>query len=200
MGATTEDTQREITRLRADATAALEELQRRVRGGVQAVASGEARAAGQRARERLVERAAETPGLAGLAATTVVAAAGYGFYRLVGRWRARRTPRGRLERRVREVGDQVKGRIEDSRQQVERARRRGLLLKVGGEADGGVRVTDAGGAPPAREKGSRSDVLKKLLWAGLLAIFMAGSGVLARRLAGDVWRATVREEPPTQRG
>jgi hypothetical protein len=43
MGATPADTEREITRLRGDMTAAIEEIERRVRGGLRGVARAEGR-------------------------------------------------------------------------------------------------------------------------------------------------------------
>ena len=42
-------------------------------------------------------------------------------------------------------------------------------------------------------------MIKKLVWAGLLSIFMAVGSVLARRIADVVWRAMVREDPPTEK-
>ncbi len=195
-----EDTQRQIEGLRADATATLGELERRLRGGVQGVAGGEARITATRAREQLVDRTTENPGLLAVAGTVAVAAVGYGIYALLGRRRESRKPRNRLKKRVRETREEFRERVEETRQQVEQARRRGLVLKVGGEDEEGVVVTDAKGRPlTAKQKGSRGSVLKKLIWAALLSIFMAGASVLARRIAGEVWKATLREEPPTSR-
>ncbi len=198
MGATAEDTGREIAGLRDDATAAFQEIQRRFGGGVQGIAAGDARVAGLRAGEDLARRAAESSRLTGVAGTVAVAGVAYGIYRLVARWRESRRPKHRLKQRAGEARAEIEERLQEGREQVEQLRRRGLVLKVGGETDG-IHITDARGQPLAREKGSRSDVVKKLLWAAMLALFMAGSGVLARRLAGDVWRATIREEPPTQK-
>jgi hypothetical protein len=42
-------------------------------------------------------------------------------------------------------------------------------------------------------------VIKKFIWAALLSIFMALGSVLARRVAEQVWQATVHEEPPTEK-
>ncbi len=201
MAAKPEDTQHQIEGLRADATATVDELQRRLRGGVQGVAGGDARAVTLRAREELVGRTSAQPGLLAVAGTVVIAAVGYGIYALVDRRRQSQKPQNRLRRRVRETGEDVKERVEETRQQVERARRRGLVLKVGGEDESGVEITDAKGRPlgAGKKKGSRGNVLKKLIWAAMLSIFMAGASVLARRAAGGVWRATLREEPPTSR-
>ena len=62
-----------------------------------------------------------------------------------------------------------------------------------------MRVVDARLEPPANKKRGRSPVIKKFIWAALLSIFMALGSVLARRVADTVWRATVREEPPTSK-
>src|SRR6266542_2040597 len=83
--------------------------------------------------------------------------------------------------------------------QIERAKPRGLLLKVEPEDGGYMRVTDARLDVPAAKNKGRQDVIKKLLWAGFLSVFMAVSSVLARRVAGTVWKVTVREDPPTEK-
>jgi hypothetical protein len=62
-----------------------------------------------------------------------------------------------------------------------------------------MRVLDARYEGPGSKGRGRREVIKKLVWAGFLSVFMAVSSVLARRVAGSVWRATVREDPPTQR-
>ena len=46
MGATPEDTEREIVRLRGDMSAAVEEVEHRLRGGMRSVATAEARISG----------------------------------------------------------------------------------------------------------------------------------------------------------
>jgi hypothetical protein len=40
------------------------------------------------------------------------------------------------------------------------------------------------------------DVVKRLMWSGLLAGFGALSGVVAQRAAALVWRRIFAEEPP----
>ena len=41
-----------------------------------------------------------------------------------------------------------------------------------------------------------SDVVKRLMWSGLLAGLSALSGVVAQRVAIQVWRRIFDEEPP----
>jgi hypothetical protein len=41
-----------------------------------------------------------------------------------------------------------------------------------------------------------SDVVKRLMWSGLLAGLSALSGVVAQRVAVQVWRRMFDEEPP----
>jgi hypothetical protein len=40
--------------------------------------------------------------------------------------------------------------------------------------------------------------MKRLLWAVLVAMMMAGAGLLARRLSATIWRTAVGEGPPTE--
>ena len=78
MGATPADTQREITRLRGDMTAALDEMQRRFRGGVRSVATTEARLASGRATESAVQQARDNARLVGVGVVLVGGALTYG--------------------------------------------------------------------------------------------------------------------------
>jgi hypothetical protein len=206
MGATPADTEREINRLRGDMTAALEEVERRLRGGMRGIAGAEARISSGRASQAAfarVERARDNPTLLGVAGVVVVGAVGYGIFAAIRGSRARNTPASRLKRGVKQVrtelGERVEEGVELSLRQLERARPRGLLLKLDPEDGGYMRVVDARVDVPAVKNKGRQDVIKKLVWAGLLSVFMAVGSVLARRLAGTVWQATVREEPPTQK-
>ncbi|MGI9145017.1 MAG: hypothetical protein ACR2IK_00455 [Chloroflexota bacterium] len=207
MGATPADTEREITRLRGDMTAAVGEIERRVRRGVRGVASGEARVTSARAREDVVERVRDNPTLLGVAGVVVTGAVAYGAYALVNTLRERRKPQNRLRRGVRNVRDELSGRVErlgegvdDSRRQIGSAWQRGLVLKLDPEDGGYVRVSDAR-LEPLKKKARRgqSTVIKKFVWAGLLSVFMALGSVVARRVADNVWRAMVREDPPSEK-
>ncbi len=203
MGATPADTEREIGRLRGDMTDALAELQRRLEGGVRGIAGAEARISTARTQRQLTAQARDNPTLLGVAGVVVVGAIGYGIYAAVKRSREQAKPQNRLKRGVAELTERVEGGVELSRRQlerqIERAKPRGLLLKVEPEDGGYMRVTDARLDVPAAKNKGRQDVIKKLLWAGFLSVFMAVSSVLARRVAGTVWKVTVREDPPTEK-
>src|ERR1700730_935371 len=107
MGATPADTQGEITRLRGDMTAALEEVERRVRGGLRGVARAEARLTAERAREDVADLGRDNPTLLGVAGVVAAGAVAYGAYALVHNLRERRKPQNRLKRGVQTVRDDV---------------------------------------------------------------------------------------------
>jgi len=183
-------------------TAALDELRRRIGGGVRGIAGAEARISTTRAQQQLTEQARDNPTLLGVAGVVIVGAVAYGIYAAIRNARERNKPRSRLKRGVKQVREELEEGVEVSRRQLERqlerARPRGVLLKVEPENSGYMRVTEARLDVPTKDKG-RSDVIKKLLWAAFLSIFMAAGSVLARRAAGSVWKATVREDPPSVR-
>jgi hypothetical protein len=187
-------------------TAALQEVERRLRGGLRGIAGAEARVTSGRASQEAfarVERARDNPTLLGVVGVVLVGAVGYGIFAAIKGARARNTPTNRLKRGVQQVRDELSERVEEgvevSLRQLERARPRGLLLKLDPEGGGYMRVVDARLDVPAVKSKGRQDVIKKLVWAGLLSVFMAVGSVLARRVAGTVWKATVREDPPTQK-
>jgi hypothetical protein len=188
-------------------TAALEELEGRLRGGLRSVAKTEARITTGRATEEAVERARSSPTLLGVAGVVAAGAVAYGVFALINGRRERNKPQNRLKRGVKQVrgelaetAERVAERLEESRRQLERGLLpSGVLVKLEPEDGGYVRVVDARLEPPANKKRGRSPVIKKFIWAALLSIFMALGSVLARRVADTVWRATVREEPPTSK-
>ena len=205
MGATPADTQGEINRLRGDMTAALEEVERRVRGGLRGVARAEAAFSAVRAREDVAEQARQNPTVLGVAGVVAAGALAYGAYALVNNLRERRKPRNRLRRGVQNVRDDVSERmerlgegVEESRRQLEGLFQSGLQLKLEPEDGGYVRISDAR-LEPLRKKRGRSTVIKKFVWAALLSVFMALGSVLAQRVASRVWRAMVHEDPPTKK-
>jgi hypothetical protein len=201
MGAKPEDTERQITQLRGDMSAALEEVERRLRGGLRGVATAEARISGVRAGQDVVAQARENPTALGIAGVVAAGAVAYGAYALVSGLRARNAPRNRLRRGVKQVRGEVSERVsgaEGALRQLERSLVRSVLLKLEPEHGGYVRVSDARLEPPNKKRG-QSKVIKRLIWAALLSIFMALASVLARRVADTVWRATVHEEPPTEK-
>jgi hypothetical protein len=205
MGATPEDTEREIAHLRGDMLAAIEEVERRFRGGVRGVATAEARITSLRAGEEAINRARQNPTLLGVAGVVVAGAVAYGAYALISGMRERQKPQNRLRRGVshvrEELSERVQEGVESSRRQLERALPRGVLLKLEPESGGYMRVSDARLEPPAdiSKKRGQSRVTKKLFWAAFLSVFMAVGSVVARRIADSAWRAMVREEPPTEK-
>src|SRR4051794_17788347 len=103
MGANPADTHREITRLRGDINAALDEVDRRVRGGVRGVMGAEAPIPSPRTGEQVIPRARENPPLLGVAGVVVAGALAYGGYNLLRRIQERSTPQNRLRRGVSQV-------------------------------------------------------------------------------------------------
>jgi len=202
MASTSADTHLEINHLRGDMNAALDEMQRRFRGGLRTVASTEARVTSDRTRHDLTLRAKRNPAVVAGVGLVVVGAVGFAAYRTIAGIRERQKPQYRLLRGVDMARAGLFGRVTEvgdlSRRQLEQHQRQ-LLLKLDRDHAGYMRVSDARlEAVPSKSK-ERSDVIKKLVWAGLLSVIMAASSVLARRVAGRVWQATVREEPPVQR-
>jgi hypothetical protein len=183
-------------------TAAIDEVERRVRGGLRGVAATEARISTVRASEDVVSRARENPTLLGVAGVVAVGAVAYGAYALINGLRQRNTPQSRLKRGVSQVREELSERVsegvERSRRQLERSLPQGILLKLDPEDGGYVRVSDARLEPPKKKRG-QSTVIKKLVWGVLLSIFMAVGSVLARRVADQVWQMMVHEEPPTEK-
>lgn len=205
MGAKPEDTQREIDRLRGDMTAAVEEVERRLRGGLRGIATAEARVTTARAGEDVVARARENPTLLGVAGVVVAGAIAYGTYSAIHGLRERSKPQNRLKRGVSQVRAELSERVSEgvqtSRRQLERALPQGVLLKLEPEDGGYMRVSDARLEPPAqiRKKRGQSKVIKRFVWAAFLSVFMAVGSVLARRVADSAWRAMVREAPPSEK-
>jgi hypothetical protein len=205
MAATPEDTEREIVRLRGDMSAAVEEVERRLRGGLRGVAQAEARVTTLRAGEEVIGRARENPTLLGVAGVVAAGAIAYGAYAVINGMRERRKPQNRLKRGVSQVRAELSERVSEgvqtSRRQLERALPQGILLKLEPEDGGYMRVSDARLEPPpeTKKKRGQSKVIKRFVWAAFLSVFMAVASVLARRVADTAWRAMVHEEPPTEK-
>ena len=103
-----------------------------------------------------------------------------------------------MKRGVQHVREELTERAEESRRQLEQSLPRGVLLKLEPEDGGYVRVSDAR-LEPSKKKRGQSTLIKKLIWAALLSIFMAVGSVLARRVAEAAWKSMVHEEPPTEK-
>jgi hypothetical protein len=112
-------------------------------------------------------------------------------------------PQNVIRRRVKDVRAELRGRlgegVQASKRQLERAKQTSLLVKVEPADSGLMRIMEAHIEGPVNKSKERQDVIKKLVWAGLLSVFMALSSVLARRVAGTVWKAMLQEEPPTRK-
>src|ERR671932_262546 len=130
MGETPADTEREITRLRGDMSAALDELERRVRGGVRVVAT---------------------------VAAGVVA---YSGYALVSGWRERRKPTSRLRRGVEQARERLTERAGRAERATRGLLPEGVLLKLEPERGGYVRVSDARLEPSHKKRGRSTVIKK----------------------------------------
>jgi hypothetical protein len=179
-------------------SAAIAEVERRVRGGVRGVTTAEARVTSTRTREELATKARENPSILGVAGVVAVAAVGYGVYAAVNGLRQRQKPQNRLRRRVETVRGRAEKRVGESRKRLEEVRQRGVLVRLEPAESGYMRLTDARLELKDKKRGQKT-VIKKLAWAGLLSIFMAVSSVLARRVAMQLWRAAIHEDPPTEK-
>jgi hypothetical protein len=55
---------------------------------------------------------------------------------------------------------------------------------------------DEGATPFEENRGRESDIVRRLIWAGLLAATGALATVAAHRLSEVIWRRMFNEEPP----
>jgi hypothetical protein len=192
-------------------SAALEEVERRFRGGMHGAATAEARIKTARAGEEAIERVRQNRNLVGVAGVVAAGAVAYGAFALVNAVRGRNqtTPQSRLKRGVGQVRSELSERVTEglgsSWRQLERALPRGVLVKLEPEEGGYMRISEAKLEAPVekpvekKKKRGQSTVIKKFVWAAFLSIFLAVASVLARRVADATWRAMVHEEPPTEK-
>lgn len=175
MGATSADTQREIEEIRKDVSSAVSELEKRL-----------ARAASPKT---YLELARENPaaviglGVAGLGVVGTMA------MRAVLAARRRNRPSERLRRTVHDVaeglGEQI-GRAREAIPAIPVSVRIGSAGDDDGDRDTDIAVT-----------GSQPSMIKRLLWAALVAGMMAAGGLVARRVSATLWRQLMQEDPPT---
>jgi hypothetical protein len=207
VGQTAQDTQREVTALRADLSSVVDELMRRTSGGPTSIATTDAKVRGAqlgqdvRTRVERVSRKRPEAIVVGVGAASMAIA-----YSIASAIQRRNRPEEKLKRGVAQARERAESQIEDLAEQarevasrIRETGKRGVLLKVESEKSGELRVKKARLDVPSSKEGAGNELLKKLLWAGVLSLFLAVAGVTARRAAGAVWKMTLNEDPPTER-
>jgi hypothetical protein len=177
VGETAADTKREIEEIRKDVSSAVSELNARV-----------ARALSPRT---YLDFARENPAAIVGVGLGGVALAGALFARSVAESRRQRDPVVRLERNVR-------GAVEELGEGVQRAWSALPSLPI--EVRVGARDGDTENLQAQRltSSGKEPGMVKRILWAALVAVLMAAAGLAARRLSATIWRSAMGEAPPTQ--
>jgi hypothetical protein len=175
VGATAADTRREIEEIRKDVSSAVGELKRRVLRVVSP--------------QTYLDFARDNPaaivgvGLAGLSVAGVVVA------RSAAETRRQNRPSERLKRNVFEAAEGIS-------ENVQRAWAAVPSLPV--EVRVGTQDAKSSDTKELALKGSDPSMVKRMLWAGLVAVMMAGGGLLARRISATIWRSAMGEAPPTK--
>jgi hypothetical protein len=175
VGATAADTKREIEEIRKDVSSAVSELKRRV---IRAVSP-----------RTYLEFAQENPaaivgvGMAGLSL------AGVALARSIAENRRQNRPTERLRRGVMGAAEQLSEGVQQAWAAVP-------SLPV--EVRLGTRDANERDQQSSIKSGSDQGMVKRMLWAGLVAVMMAGGGLAARRLSATIWRSAMGEAPPTK--
>jgi len=176
LGETAADTQREIEEIRKDILSATRELEHRL---------GRATSPGT-----YVELARENPAaVAGVAVVGLGAAAALVVREILER-RRRNRPTERLRRTVHGVTEGLGEQLERAREALPTSIPLGIRIGSSDDKD------DESGR--VHVPGSQPNMMKRMLWAALVAAMMAGGGLLARRVSAIIWRQAMREEPPTK--
>jgi hypothetical protein len=175
VGATAADTKREIEEIRKDVLSAVGELRRRV-----------ARAVSPRT---YLEFAQENPAAVVGAGMAGLSLAGIALARSVAESRRRNRPTERLRRGVMGAAEQ----LTETAQQAWAA-----VPSLPVEVRVGTRDAKDSENQATLATGSDQGMFKRILWAGLVAVMMAGGGLLARRLSATIWRSAMGEAPPTK--
>lgn len=169
MGATASDTQREIEEIRKDVRSAVLELQRRARRTTDV--------------KRQARHVQENPAAVGGVGLLLTGLAAVFAARAIAEARRRRRPEERLKRTVRSAAEELGDRWERARE--------ALPFEVRLGSDGEER------GQSVEVERSNPNMVKRMLWAALVATLMAGAGLAARRVSALVWRAAMNEDPPT---
>jgi hypothetical protein len=171
LGATSSDTEREIEEIRKDVSSAVSELEKRL---VHAASP-----------KTYVELARENPaamlglGVASLGVACTMAV------RAVLKARQKNRPAERLRRTVQDVAEGLGEQLGRAREAMP------VVPRIGTSSNDDDKGTDI------TVTGSQPSMVKRLLWAALVAAMMAAGGLIARRVSATVWRQLMREEPPT---
>jgi len=177
VGATATDTKREIEEIRKDVTSAVSELRARVTRALSP--------------KTYVDYARENPAAIIGVGLTSLSIAGVILARSVAQSRRPVTTSERLQAGVASAAESLA-------EGAQRAWAAVPSLPVE------VRV----GTGNEKEKDSETKQLtlqpkdqgmfKRMLWGGLVAVMMAGGGLLARRASATIWRTAMGEAPPTK--
>ena len=179
MGATAADTQREIEEIRKDVSSAARELRLRI---LRATNPRNVTTAIQEHPAALVGVGLGAVGVGGIYAA-----------RAIVERRRRRQPQERIRRAARAAAEGLGERIEQVRETV-----RESLPSIPVEVRFGTQAAEGDGAKDAVVERSNPSVMKKMMWAGLVAGMMALGGLIARRASTTIWRSVLKEEPPTK--
>ena len=177
MGATAADTQREIGEIRKDVSSAVSELRARVTRALSP--------------KTYVEYARDNPaavigvGLAGLSMAGVVMA------RSVAQTRRPATTAERIQAGVSSAAETL---VEGAQRALAAVPSLPVEVHLGtGDAKGKGSETKQLTLQPEDQ-----GMFKRMMWAGLVAIMMAGGGLIARRASATIWRTAMGEAPPTK--
>jgi hypothetical protein len=173
VGATSADTQREIEEIRKDVTSAVGELRRRASRATDVKTQS----------TQLSGQAREHPAALAGAGLVVAGIGGALGVRAVLEARRRRRPEERLKRTMRSAAEELSERWERARD----------VLPL----DFRLRDGDDDEGKSVQLERNDPSMIKKALWAALVATMVAAGGLLARRLSAAVWRAAMQEDPPT---
>jgi hypothetical protein len=177
VGATAADTKREIEEIRKDVSSAVGELKQRV---VRAVSPS-----------TYVELARDNPAAILGVGLGAVSLAGFAVARSIAENRRQNRPSERLRR-------SVIGAAEDLGEQAQRAWAAVPSLPISVQLGTSDAKRSDNQSATLQVAGKEPSMLKRVMWAGLVAAMMAGGGLLARRLSATIWRSTMGEAPPTK--